>query len=471
LINYRREEVMGRTARELGIWADPAQWAGVVDELRQHGTASNVEMATRTKQGVLSSVLASFERIDLGGRPCLLSLVHDMSARKRLEDQLRQAQKMEAVGRLAGGVAHDFNNLLSVITGYCDLLIRPLKPEDAGWVEIAEMRGAAEAATSVTRQLLAFSRQQVIEPRMLDLNGVVGKTERLLQRLVGADIELVTRLPSGAASVRADPGQIEQVVMNLAVNARDAMPAGGRLLIETAVVDLDETALRDDPAVRPGRYVMLAVRDTGVGMDQQTQAHIFEPFFTTKDVGKGTGLGLATVYGIVRQSGGLIRVESEAGQGTTFTVYLPKADEAAAGHETGTAAPQSTAAPRGSEVVLVVEDSDPLRAFGREVLELQGYTVLEAPNGPAALEVATTHGDHIDLLMSDVVLPGMNGRELAGRLMSQRPRLKVLFTSGHPAEVLERYGIEAGQPYLQKPFSLDALARKVRQVLDGGPNG
>jgi PAS domain S-box-containing protein len=471
LINYRREEVMGRTARELGVWADPAQWAGVVDELRQHGTASNVEMATRTKQGALCSVLASFERIDLGGRPCLLSLVHDMSARKRLEDQLRQAQKMEAVGRLAGGVAHDFNNLLSVITGYCDLLMRPLKPEDAGWVEIAEMRGAAKAATSVTRQLLAFSRQQVIEPRMLDLNGVVGKTERLLQRLVGADVQLVTRLASGAAPVRADPGQIEQVVMNLAVNARDAMPAGGRVLIETAVVDLDETALRDDPAVRPGRYVMLAVRDTGVGMDQQTQAHIFEPFFTTKAVGKGTGLGLATVYGIVRQSGGLIRVESEPGQGTTFTVYLPQADEAAAGLETGTAAPQQTAAPRGSEVVLLVEDSDPLRAFGREVLELQGYTVLEAPNGPAALEVATTHGNHIDLLMSDVVLPGMNGRELAGRLMSQRPRLKVLFTSGHPAEVLERYGIEAGRPYLQKPFSLDALARKVREVLDGGPKG
>jgi len=471
LIDYRREEVVGRTAGELGVWAEPAQWAGVVDELGQHGTASNVELATRTKQGALCSVLASFERIELGGRPCLLWLVHDMSARKQLEEHLRQAQKMEAVGRLAGGVAHDFNNLLSVITGYCDLLLRPLKPGDAGLVEITEMRGAAEAATSVTRQLLAFSRRQVIEPRRLDLNGVVGKTEPLLRRLMGADIELVTRLASGPAGVSADPGQIEQVVMNLAVNARDAMPAGGRLFIETAVVELDETAVHDQPPVRPGWFVMLAVRDTGAGMDRQTQARIFEPFFTTKGVGKGTGLGLATVYGIVQQSGGFIRVESELGQGTTFTVYLPKADETAVALETGTAAPQPAAALRGSEVVLVVEDSDPLRAFGREVLELQGYSVLEAPNGPAALEVATTHGNHIDLLMSDVVMPGMNGRELASRMTSQRPRLKVLFTSGHPAEVLERYGIEAGHPFLQKPFTLDGLARKVREVLDGGCNG
>ena len=471
LIDARREEVIGRTAREIGVWADPAQWAGVVDELRRHGTAGNKEMATRTTQGVLCSVLASFERIELGGRPCLLSLVHDMSARKQLEEQLRQAQKMEAVGRLAGGVAHDFNNLLSVITGYCDLLMRQLTPEARGWVEISEMRGAAEAATSVTRQLLAFSRRQVSEPRVLDLNGVVGRTERLLQRLVGAEVALVTRLAAGTAAVRADPGHIEQVVMNLAVNARDAMPAGGRLLIETAVVELDETAVRDDPAARPGWYVMLAVRDTGVGMDPQTKARIFEPFFTTKEVGKGTGLGLATVYGIVQQSGGLIRVESEPGQGTTFKVYLPKIDEAAAAFETGTTAPRQAAAPRGSEVVLVVEDSDPLRAFGREVLELQGYTVLEAPDGPAALAVANTHGDHIDLLVSDVGLPGMNGRELAGRLTTQRPRLKVLFTSGHPAEVLERYGIEARHPYLQKPFTLDALARKVREVLDGGLTG
>jgi CheY-like chemotaxis protein len=285
--------------------------------------------------------------------------------------------------------------------------------------------------------------------------------------LLGSDIALVTRLASGAAAVHADPGQIEQVVMNLAVNARDAMPTGGRLVIETAVVELDETAVRDDPTVRPGCYVMLAVRDTGVGMDPQTQARIFEPFFTTKDVGKGTGLGLATVYGIVRQSGGLIRVESEPGQGTTFRVYLPQVDEAAAAVEAGTVAPRPAGAPRGSEVVLVVEDSDPLRAFGREVLELQGYTVLDAPNGLAALEMAVSHEERIDLLVSDVVLPGMNGRELAGRLTSQRPLLKVLFTSGHPAEVLERYGIEAGDSYLQKPFTLDSLARKVREVLDG----
>jgi PAS domain S-box-containing protein len=467
LIDARREEVVGRTAHELGVWADPAQWAGVMDGLRRDGTASNVELATRTKQGVLGSVLASFERIELGGRPCLLSLVHDMSARKQLEEQLRQAQKMEAVGRLAGGVAHDFNNLLSVITGYCDLLLRPMAPEAQGRVQIEEMRGAAEAATSVTRQLLAFSRRQVNEPRVLDLSGVVGKTERMLQRLLGSDIALVTRLASGAAAVHADPGQIEQVVMNLAVNARDAMPTGGRLVIETAVVELDETAVRDDPTVRPGCYVMLAVRDTGVGMDPQTQARIFEPFFTTKDVGKGTGLGLATVYGIVRQSGGLIRVESEPGQGTTFRVYLPQVDEAAAAVEAGTVAPRPAGAPRGSEVVLVVEDSDPLRAFGREVLELQGYTVLDAPNGLAALEMAVSHEERIDLLVSDVVLPGMNGRELAGRLTSQRPLLKVLFTSGHPAEVLERYGIEAGDSYLQKPFTLDSLARKVREVLDG----
>ena len=329
----------------------------------------NVDLEVRTKRGDRRLVLASFERIELGGRPCLLSLMHDISERKRLEDQLRQAQKMEAIGRLAGGVAHDFNNLLSVIIGYCDLLFRTLPADAAERSEIAEIRDAADAASGLTRQLLAFSRRQVVERRVLDLNAIVTRAERLLRRLIGDDIELVVRLAPGLAPIQADAGQLDQILMNLVVNARDAMPAGGTIVIETAPAVLDEVYARDHPGARAGEYVRMNVSDTGIGMDADTQAHIFEPFFTTKEVGRGTGLGLATVYGIVKQSEAYISVESARAQGTTFRIYFPPAAAGAVPDPAPRAEPASLT---GSETVLVVEDSPQLRELIQEVLQVAG---------------------------------------------------------------------------------------------------
>src|SRR3989475_2949810 len=329
-------------------------------------------------------------------------------ALRRSEEQLRQAQKMEAVGRLAGGIAHDFNNLLTVIMSYSDLLLEDLGGDDPKREDVAEVRKAAEGAAALTHQLLAFSRQQVLQPQVLDVNATVANTEKLLRRLIGEDIQLVAKLGSGLGSVKADPGQIEQVIMNLAVNARDAMPAGGQLTIETANVEMDEAYVRGHPLAQPGRYVMLAVSDTGIGMDEQTKAHIFEPFFTTKEMGKGTGLGLATVYGIVKQSGGFIWLYSEPGHGTRFKIYVPRVDESA---ERGATPAAAAPLPRGTETILVVEDARAVRAVSRQVLERQGYTVLEAPNGGAALCPATQHPRPIHSLPPGGVLTGGRGAE------------------------------------------------------------
>ncbi len=465
MIERDRDDVLGRTVTEVGVWQDPSAPAGVLEELRQNGTVRDRDLELRTKHGETRLAMASFEQIELGGRPCLLALVHDLSERRRLEDQLRQSQKMEAVGRLAGGVAHDFNNLLAVITGYCDLLLRKMAPEGDERADIEEIRNAADGASSLTRQLLAFSRRQVVEPRVLDLNDVVAKMERMLKRITGEDIELATHFAPQLPSIRADAGQMEQVLLNLVVNARDAMPTGGRLLIETDAVELDESYGRDHPAERPGKYVMLAVTDTGIGMDAQTQAHIFEPFFTTKEVGEGSGLGLATVYGIVKQSEGFIWVYSEVGTGTTFKVYLPQVDQKA---DAPVVAVEPTSL-QGTEAILVVEDSPQLRSLMREVLEMHGYRVLDASTGRAALEVATQPGTHIDLLLTDVIMPGMNGRELADTLTAKQPGLKVVFASGYTADALTRYGVGTGSGYLQKPFSPKILASKVREILDARP--
>ncbi len=467
LTGYARNEILGRTTAELGFVQDLSEQADLLEQLRELGTVQNVDLEVRTKRGDRRLVLASFERIELGGRPCLLSLMHDISERKRLEDQLRQSQKMEAIGRLAGGVAHDFNNLLSVIIGYCDLLFRTLPPEARERSEIAEIRDAADAASGLTRQLLAFSRRQVVERRVLDLNAVVSRADRLLKRLVGDDIELVVRLAPGLAPVQADAGQLDQVLMNLVVNARDAMPAGGTIAIETAPAVLDEAFVRDHPGARAGDYVCVSVSDNGIGMDVDTQAHIFEPFFTTKEVGRGTGLGLATVYGIVKQSEAFIWVESARAQGTTFRIYFPPAAAGAVPEPVPRAEPASLT---GTETVLVVEDSPQLRELMQEVLQVRGYRVLDAENGDAALEVARRHDGPIHLLLTDVIMPGMNGRQLADRLTAARPDMKVLFASGYTADVLVQYGVEGGVHYLQKPFTPDVLARKVREVLSEPPD-
>jgi signal transduction histidine kinase len=385
-------------------------------------------------------------------------------ALRQSEERLRQAQKMEAVGRLAGGVAHDFNNLLTVITSYSDLLLEDLGPDDPKRDDVGEIRKAAQGAAALTRQLLAFSRQQVLEPKVLDLRATVTGTEKLLQRLIGDDIRLTTALAPDLGAVKADPVQLEQIIINLAVNARDAMPTGGRLTIEAANVEMDEVYVRSHAPARPGRYVMLAMSDTGIGMDDQTKARIFEPFFTTKERGKGTGLGLATVYGIVKQAGGFIWVYSEPGRGTSFKVYLPRVDEPV---EPGVARTARAEPGRGTETVLVVEDAAAVRMVTRQVLERYGYAVLEAPNGDTALRLAAKHHGPIHLLLTDVVMPGLSGRQLAEQLAQLRPDMKVLYVSGYGDSAVVHHGIlEAGVAYLQKPFTPESLARRVRDALD-----
>jgi two-component system, cell cycle sensor histidine kinase and response regulator CckA len=405
--------------------------------------------------------------VDAGGTSDqVLGVSTDITERKRLEVELLHSQKMDAVGQLAGGVAHDFNNMLTVITGYSAILLDVLDRADPNRADIEEIKGAADRAAGLTRQLLAFSRKQVLQPRVLDLNTeVITGLEKMLRRLIGEDVELVTTLDETLGLVNADPGQVEQVIMNLAVNARDAMPDGGRLVIETANVDLGAEHTGRHIGVKPGRYVMLAVSDTGRGMSRETMARIFEPFFTTKEKGKGTGLGLATVYGVVKQSGGDISVHSEPGQGTTFKVYLPRVQ-----YETDVVLPASAPSRRaaGIETILLVEDDERLCVLSRRVLEARGYIVLEARNGQEALVLCDQHEGRIDLVATDVVMPGINGGMLVERLAVKRPALRVLFMSGYTDDDLLRRGIvDPRMAFLPKPFTPEALASKVREVLDG----
>jgi PAS domain S-box-containing protein len=390
----------------------------------------------------------------------------DVTRRKQLEEQLRQAQKMEAIGRLAGGVAHDFNNLLTIIAGYGQILLDRLGPDDHLRGHVREIEKAANRAASLTRQLLAFGRRQMLSLQVLDLNAVVANMDRMLRRLIGEDIDLVTVCGEGLGRVKADLGQLEQVILNLALNARDAMPRGGKLTLETANAVLDETYARTHMDVTPGHYVMLAVSDSGCGMDAETKAHIFEPFFTTKEQGKGTGLGLATVYGIVKQSGGCIWVYSEPGRSTTFKIYLPRVDgdtEEAVEREK-----EPTVTVQGSETILLVEDEAEVRSLVRGVLESKGYTVLEARDGALALQIAEQHQGPIHLLLTDAVMPEMSGRELAEHLETVHRETKVLYMSGYTDNAIVHHGaLEPGTAFLQKPFAPDALARKVREVLDG----
>jgi two-component system, cell cycle sensor histidine kinase and response regulator CckA len=388
----------------------------------------------------------------------------ERTERKKLEDQLRQAQKMEAIGQLTGGIAHDFNNMLTVIVGYSDLTLQKLRTNDPLRSDIEQVKLAGERASVLTRQLLAFSRKQVLQPKVLDLNAVLTNLDQMLQRLIGEDIDLITMPEPGLGRVHADPGQIEQIIVNLAVNARDAMPQGGKLTIETANVELDESYARQHGPVKPGPYVMFAVSDTGCGMDRETQARIFEPFFTTKEPGKGTGLGLSTVYGIVKQSGGYIWVYSEPGRGTTFKIYLPRVEAVAEAVKPRRKAARTV---RGSETILLVEDDHAVRTLIRSTLQAHGYTVLETDHGKHAIQVCSQHAGPIHLMVTDVVMPEMSGRELAERLKPSRPNMQVLFMSGYTDKAIVHHGeLDPGTPFLQKPFTPDVLARKVREVLD-----
>ena len=448
-----------------GVYRDPAARAGVVERIAAAGGFLQQEIEVRRKDGspVLVRATARLVRGDVAAPPYLETITEDVTERRALEEQLRQAQKMDAIGRLAGGVAHDFNNLLTAIIGYADLIEADLGAASPHTEDVREIRLAADRAAVLTRQLLAFSRQQVLAPRVMDLNETVSGMRNMLRRLIGEDIELIVQSAPELGHVRADPGQMEQVVLNLALNARDAMPRGGRLIIETANVELDEEYARGHLGGSAGPHVMLAVTDTGVGMDAVTRARIFEPFFTTKEKGKGTGLGLATVYGIVRQSGGSIWVYSEPGAGTIFKVYFPRSFDVA----TPAVGALQRAEADGTETVLVVEDDDAVRTLARRGLEGYGYRVIEARNPGEAVAVSERHVGSIHLLVTDVVMPGQYGPELAQALRRERPELRVLYMSGYTDNAIAHQGLlEAGSAFLEKPFTPGNLAAKVRATLD-----
>ncbi len=443
-------------------WPKPETLAYTRSPLPQVALVGGILMA-----GLLAFAVYLAETSQLRAREVAAAnkeLKREIAGREQAEEALRQAQKMEAVGQLAGGVAHDFNNLLMVIRGHAALSLNCFGPENPLRRELQEILKAAERASSLTRQLLAFSRKQVLQPRVLDLNALVTQVAELLPPLLGEDINLVMDLESELGRVKADPGQMEQVIMNLVFNARDAMPDGGELKIQTANADLDQTLACRHAGVRPGPHVMLAVRDTGRGMDEETQSHIFEPFFTTKDRSKGTGLGLATAYGTVNQSGGCVTVSSKLGEGTTIQIYLPCVEETIEVVETPKALPESL---QGGETILVVEDDDAVRNMTREFLKIKGYSVVEARSAADAIQLMERHNGPIDLVLTDVVMPGMKGRELVERLANLRPGMKVLYMSAYTEDAIINYGIlSPGTAFIEKPFSPDELASKVREVLD-----
>jgi PAS domain S-box-containing protein len=461
---YRPEEFLGRSFERF-VHADDLAALRRSLARTMEGHVHPFEFRVYDAKGELRHVRVTSRPVVTDGETRgAQGVISDVTQQKRMEEQLRLAQKMEAIGQLAGGVAHDFNNLLTVINNYTRLALHEL---GSGPVhdDLEEVRKAGERAAALTRQLLAFSRKQVLRPEVLDLNAVVRGLESMLRRLLGEDVEIVVKLKEGLGSVEADPGQLEQVVMNLAVNARDAMISGGTLLIETDEVCLDEEYARRHVSVTPGRYVLLCVSDTGEGMDAATRERIFEPFFTTKGKGKGTGLGLATVYGIVKQSGGNIWVYSEPDHGTSFKIYLPRTPGQVAAAARGRA-PEVV---RGDETVLVVEDEQSVRRLIVRVLQTHGYRVLTAESGDHALEVCHESGDDIDLLLVDVVMPRMSGRELAGRLAGSIPELAVLYMSGYTDNAIVHHGVlEPGTRFIAKPFTDRSLARKVREVLDEG---
>ncbi|MBI2678625.1 MAG: response regulator [Candidatus Koribacter versatilis] len=417
----------------------------------------------RCKDGALVSVEIHAEPLDFAGRPAMLVLSQDLTERQKLEEQLRQSQKMEAVGTLAGGIAHDFNNLLTVIKGYSCLVMDRVKEDEQLAREVGQIEKAAEKAATLTRQLLAFSRRQVLQPRNINVNNIVASVQNMLRRVIGENIEIVNQFAADLGTVRADPSQIEQVILNLAVNARDAMPGGGKLTFRTSNAVLDDAFAREHIGLRPGRYVLLEVVDAGHGMDEETQRHIFEPFFTTKEVGRGTGLGLSTVYGIVKQSDGYIAVESGIAQGTTFRIYFPRVDQALSEGD-----PNESGTRRvGFETILLVEDEEVVRQLANRILVTSGYKVLLAENGQEAERICIEYDGVIQLLITDVVMPGMSGRDLVQKIAGKRPGMKVLYISGYTEQVLQETDIRSGVGFLEKPFSPAGLQRRVREVLEG----
>jgi len=447
------------------VFVDPAEYNRLVDEFRRTGRMDGFEVRWKRKDGVIITVRISGRAVAGGDEPSdvLEAIAEDITERRVLEDQFRQSQKMEAVGRLAGGIAHDFNNLLTVISGYTEVLLYHLSLGHPLHAKAEAIQQASDRATTLTRQLLAFSRKQLLELKVIDVNAIVADMERLLRPLIGEDIELTTSLAPAIGCTRADAGQLEQVIMNLVVNAKDAMPNGGKICIRTASVTLDDSYRPENTFIKHGPYVMISVSDTGQGMDRETQARIFEPFFTTKEKGKGTGLGLSTVYGIIKQSGGYVFVQSEVGRGTVFTIYFPRVDEPSEAHG---AAPVTHAAAGGSETILLVEDEDSVRQLVRETLESRGYRVLEARNGQDALTLAASHSDLIHLIITDIVMPGLSGHELVQQLLPARPAIKVLYLSGYAQDAFATpAAAEAQKTFLQKPFTLQSLSRKVREIL------
>lgn len=467
LTGYSRGEILGRNCRILQGKDTSRETIAAIREAIHKGQPCFVEILNYRKDGTTFwnslSIAPIFEEGELTH---YVGVQTDITASKQMELQLRQSQKMEAIGHLAGGVAHDFNNLLTVINGCCDLLRTTTEmPEDALPL-VDEVHKAGERAATLTRQLLAFSRKTVLQPIVLPLNGLVSEFESLLRRLIGEDIRLTTSLMADRCLVKVDPGQIEQVLMNLVVNARDAMPRGGTLAIGTRDAVLDDEYVRQHSDLRPGPYVLLTVADTGCGMDPRTLGRIFEPFFTTKPVGKGTGLGLAMVYGLIKASGGHVAVESEVGRGTIFNLYFPTVEE-----PDRVSLPSSRfGQPGGSETVLLVEDEDGVRNLARQALESRGYRVFEAANGEAALKLCRERSEGIDLLLSDVVMPGMSGRELRHHVTMLFPQTRVIFTSGYTDDAVVRHGVYRSESdFLQKPFTIPSLLRKVREVLDRAP--
>jgi PAS domain S-box-containing protein len=467
LYGWAADEVVGRPLAAVVPLDQHDDLAAELAAIARGERVGQRELTSRRKDGTWFPFALTVSPLrDAAGQMIgACGIARDLSEKKRTEQKLLQAQKMEAVGGLAAGIAHDFNNILSVILSYAGMMLSGLGPGDPLAEDVEEVRKAARRAADLTRQLLAFSRQQVLEPRILDLEQTVAGMEKMLRRLVGEDVELALLAAPDLGRVHADPGQIEQVILNLAVNARDAMPRGGKLTIETtnACVERDD----DLAGIGRGRYVRLAVSDTGCGMDEATRQRIFEPFFTTKEKGKGTGLGLATVFGIVRQSGGHIAVDSEPGRGSTFDIYLPRTDSI----EEELAASRPRMALTGSETVLIVEDEEPVRAVARAILRRSGYTVLTAQNGGEALLICERHAGRIDLLLTDVIMPFLDGRQVAERLVSLRPDLKVLFMSGYTDDVIAPHGVlEPGLMFVHKPITPDTLLAKVREALDGAPS-
>jgi two-component system, cell cycle sensor histidine kinase and response regulator CckA len=470
IFGFCPEEALGRGIDALIVPPDRMDETRRTAEALARGERVALETKRQRKDGTLVDVFMSGAPVVVNGvQVAFYALYRDISEQKRaeedrraLENQFRQAQKMEAVGRLAGGVAHDFNNLLMVICGYSEVLLENTGRDSLLYPKIEAIQQAADRASSLTRQLLAFSRRQMLELKVVDVNVIVTDMERLVRPLIGDNISLGTRLASDLGRTRADAGQLEQVIMNLVVNAKDALPKGGKITIETANETLGGGGSQESFYIQSGPYVLLSITDNGCGMDKETQLRIFEPFFTTKEKGKGTGLGLSTVYGIVKQSGGYIFATSEVGRGTTFRIYLPRVEDAI--EPLVPVRPMQTVG--GSETVLLVEDESSVRQLVRETLQAGGYKVLEAEDGEVALKVASAHDGSIDILITDVVMPGMSGQELSRRLCISDPGLKVLYLSGYTEDSIIREGaLEAGTAFLQKPFTLQTLSRKVREVL------